>query len=548
MTEEAIPLKDFPPFIRFELQDHFRREIFYQFVKSVGNAVVDVSSDEFWHSAEEEFARSRYELIYGNVRGRILKTLAESLLKTREILERNPEISPYSIYHALSWLNDQKLVKKRGERWAITKDRFKQLRVSDLAKIIDLRYEGLRRKNALSMKDLEMATYLWPKYEFTCDHEGVHYHPATYGRRYQNLFALARAVKEWEKGAINIPQWALIAIADLADRSIDEHEAISSYSRPPGVKITPYYKGGYKIPIELSPDFDVLALQILLKSADIGLVHPAKDKKAIFERLHLTFGAFQSTRVPLSIREIIANYYQITQCNKAAFRIPERMKERWKMLPDHEQTLVKILVLEMLFDLGQPRRTYELISRSKGFLEDVAGIMSDLGIGEMRIHKRKDRPHYRSYLPKKVKENLKELKETVEAVRIEKRIDFLAESEREELIEKVKVIWGDKGVNIISNLTLDKGVRDLDLARASGLTPQKVRKILYELRDRAIVTDIREERSAVVEYYYYLCPEGINIFLAEKRKEDAKRGGASNYPFPEEFTYNQRRKLFSGIG
>ena len=547
MTEEAIPLEDFPPFIRFELKDDFRREIFSTFAEKVGEAAVDASPGEFWRSVEEEFGRSRYELIFGTVRGRLLKTLAGSPLSTKEILERTPEISMYSIYHALSWLTDQKLVRKMNERWAIKNEYFKPLRVSDLAKITDLRHNGMRRRNALSVKDLEMATYLWPRYERVSDYTGVLDQPASYGRWYQNQFALARAVKEWADGAINIPQWALMAIADLAGRDIDAREAISSYSLPPGVKITPYYKGGYKIPVELSPDFDLLALRILMKSDDHGLIHPAKDKKAIFERLHLTFGSFQSNRVPLSIREIIATYYHVPLCSKNSFRIPEKMKERWEKLPEYARTRAKISVLEMLFDLDQPRRTYELISRSKAFLEDVASIMRDLGIGDMNIHKRKDRPHYRAYLPKKVKENLKEFKKTLETVKIEKGIDFLSEEEREELISKVRAFWGDKGVEIVSNLTLDKGLRDLDLARASGVMPPEVRRILYELGDRAIITCAREESHALVEYYYSLSPEGIKRFLGDRSKA-AKREEGASYPFPKEFTHYQRRKLFSGVG
>jgi hypothetical protein len=548
MMGEAIHLKDFPPFVRFELKESFRRKIFPQFVIGVREAEVDLFPDEFWRSAEAEFESSRYELIFGRVRGKILKTLEKSPLRAKELLERNQDISPHSIYHALIELKNCKLIQKKDTRWNIKKDYFSQLRVSDLAKIIDLRHSGFRRKNALSMKDLEMATYLWPIYERVRDHEEIRSQSSSYGRWYQNHFALARAVKEWEKGTTNIPQWALIAIADLADLDIEDREVISSYSLPPGVKITPYYEGRYKIPIEISCDFDVLALQILLKCSDDGVVYPAKYKKAIFKRLHHTFGSFQSDRIPLSIRELIAYWYHISYYGKNSFRIPERMKERWGKLSDHERTISQILVLEMLFDLDQPRQTHEIISRSNAFLEDVASLIKDLGIGDMKIYKREDRPHYRSYLPKKVHKNLKELKENVGKSKIEKGIDFLVEKERTELIWKVKEYWGDKGVNIISNLALDKGVRDLDLAKASGLTPKEVRKILYELRDSAIITDIREEILEFVEYYYYLNSEGIKKFLTGKRKEKAEKEEEFKYPFPEEFADYQRRRIFSSVG
>ena len=548
MTNEAIHLRDFPPFVRFELEENFRRKIFSQFVNCLRSTEVPVFPDEFWRSVEREFGRSRYELTFGNVRGKLLKTLEQSPLKTKELLERNPGISPYTLYHALTWLKDHKLIDKKDGHWATKNDYFKHLDISDLARIIDLRHPGMRRKNALSTKDLEMATYLWPNYERASEQIEGQSRSAPYGRWYHNHFALARAVKDWEKGTINIPQWALIAIADLTglEQDIEECKAIASYSLPPGVKINPYYKGRYNLPIKLSPDFDVLTLQILLKSSYDGVVHPAKHKKALFKRLHYTFGTFQSNRIPLSIRVIIAHYYQIPpQCSKNTFRIPERMKEHWKKVSKHEKTIAQILVLEMLFDLEHPRRTYEFISRSKDLLDDVSGILNELGLGAITIHKRSDRPHYRSYLPKKVKENLNELKETIGKSKIEKGIDFLVGAEKTALISKVKQYWGEKGVDIISNLTLDKGVRDLDLARASGVKPKEVRKILYEFRDRAIITDMREETPELVEYYYYLHPDGIKKFLAEKSPVEVKRDEEAKYPFPEEFTYYQRRKLYS---
>jgi len=224
------------------------------------------------------------------------------------------------------------------------------------------------------------------------------------------------------------------------------------------------------------------------------------------------------------------------------------MKERWEKLPAHEKTITKILVLEMLFNLDQRKRTYELISRSKDFLEDVSGIIKDLGIGDITFHKRKDRPHYRSYLPKDVRTNLKELKENVENFKIEKGIVFLEETDRIELIRAVKRYWGEKGVNIISNLTLDKGVRDLDLARASGVTPQEVRRILYELADRAIITYIREKSPELVEYYYYLNPEGIKRFLVENRKEKIEKKRRSNTHFPKNSHFVSEKNYFPVLG
>nr|CBH39195.1 hypothetical protein BSM_26730 [uncultured archaeon] len=518
MTGGAIHLQDFPPFIRFELEEKFRRMIFAKFSKRVGQVEVDIQPEDFWSSAEEEFELSRYVLVFGKLRGRILKTLEESPLRAKDIVERNPNVSSSSIYHAIIWLKDQKHLKKRGECWELKKDYFEHVRVSDLAKVINFRAKGERRRYGISIIALEMATFLWPSYERACDLNGVSFKNPSYGKYYQNHFALARAVKEWMKGDANIPQWALVAIAEFTHVDIEEREVISSYCLPPGVEITPYYKRRYKLPIELSPELDTIALQILMKGSEEGLVYPAKHKKEIFKRLYHTFGSFQSGRIPLSIREIIEKYYQSPSCRRNAIRIPSRMKERWEQLPYYEKTLSKILVLEMLFELDQRKGNYEIISRSRDFLEDVSSILKDLGIGGIKINKRKDRPHYRSYLPKKVKENLEGLKEQLEIAKIEKRLAFLAEKDRTKLIRKVKSHWGDKGVNIISNLKLDKGVRDLDLARACGMTPKAVRKILYELKDKAMITYIREETLELLEYYYFLNPDGIENFLAARKE------------------------------
>ena len=546
MTNEAIHLRDFPPFIRFELTASYRRKVFSHFTDQVGQLDVDLSPADFWRAAETEFGASRYELILGSLRGGIVKKLTEQPLTTKAILKNTPRFSPYSIYHALIWLREHEFVEKRADEWVIRTDYFSRVRVADLARMLDLRHEGRRRKNALSMKDLKMAIYIWPLYERIAEQDVRSAEIPAYGRSYQDHFSLARAVKAWEKGAINIPQWALIAITDLIGHDVEEQRAIASYSLPPGVSIVPYYKKRYKIPLELSPDFDVVALRILLKCSEDGVIHPRKYRKMIFKNLYHTFGLFRSNRIPLSIREIIAHHYRVPAGDKASFRIPEHMKEHWESLPQLERELAQILVLEMLFELDKPRRTYELISRSERFLNDVARLVKELGLGELRIHKRRDRPHYRTYLPKLVKENLERLKEDAERFKIEHGAEFLSEEARVELFKRVKQKWGERGVTIIAHLSMDAGARDLDLARAAGITPKEVRKILYEFKDHGLITDVREETSTLVEHYYSLSATGITKFLASKQSvKQARREEESTYPFPEEFSYYQRRRIFS---
>jgi hypothetical protein len=542
---EVLYLRDFPPFVRFDLEERFRRKIFAEFLSRVGKAELGILSAEFWTAVEAELARSRYELIFGPVRGGILRTLEREPLYAVEVVRRNPDLSPYSLYHAIIWLYEHGLIRKKNGRWACNPGYFEQIRIADFAKILDLRNGGMRRRNALTRKELEMAAYLWSHYEHARAHLGADLHATTYGRWYPNHFALARAAKEWVKGAINIPQWALIAIADLAGLELEQGEVIVSYSLPPGAKISPYYKGRYKIPIELSPEFDVIALQLLLRTAEDGLLHPAKDRKALYKRLYHTFGTFQSTRVPLSIRAIVEHYYHVSGATRSTFRIPERMKARWQTLRTDERRIAQILVLEMLFELDQAKRTHEVIARSRGFLEDVAAIIHELGLGELRIHKRRDRPHYRAYLPKQVKENLLDLKARIGTAKIDRGLDLLTEAERAAFITLVTHRWGQRGVEIISNLSVTDGIRDLDLARASGVTPYEVRKVLYELKTRAIITDIREETRGLVEYYYCLNPEGIKRVLTEDHAAPRERTEEHAYPFPEQFVQYQRRRLFS---
>ncbi|MBN1456066.1 MAG: hypothetical protein JW945_07435 [Methanomicrobia archaeon] len=547
MTSEAIHLRDFPPFIRFELTGSFRRKVFSHFTDRVGQLEVELSPVEFWRAVESEFATSRYEFVLGPLRGGIVKKLDEQPLTTQALLKSTPQFSPYSVYHALSWLREHGLVEKRANAWLIRADYFACVHVADLARALDLRHEGLRRKNALSIKDLEVAIYLWPVYERIAERDARCTEVSTaYGRSYQDQFSLARAAKAWAGGAINIPQWALIAITDFTGHDAEEPAAIASYSIPPGVKIVPYYKNRYKIPLELSPDFDVIALRILMKCSEDGVIHPRKYQKLVFKNLYHTFGLFHSNRIPCSIREIIGHHYRVPAGDRDSFRLPERMKAHWESLLQLERELAQILVLEMLFELDKPRRTYELISRSEGFLTDVSLLVKELGLGELRIRKRRDRPHYRIYLPKSVKENLERLKDDTERYKIERGAEFLSEDARVELVQRVKDRWGERGVNIIANLSMDAGVRDLDLARAAAITPKEVRKLLYEFKDQGIITDVREETSTLVEYYYSLSAAGIAKFVATKRGlEQAGREEELSYPFPEEFSYYQRRRISS---
>ncbi len=80
------------------------------------------------------------------------------------------------------------------------------------------------------------------------------------------------------------------------------------------------------------------------------------------------------------------------------------------------------------------------------------------------------------------------------------------------------------------------------------MTAREVRKILYELKDRAIITYIREETLELLEYYYFLSPEGIEKFLAVEKGVKEEKVEEAKYPFPEEFSIYQRRRMHSEVG
>jgi len=58
------------------------------------------------------------------------------------------------------------------------------------------------------------------------------------------------------------------------------------------------------------------------------------------------------------------------------------MKARWQTLRMDERRIAQILVLEMLFELDQSKRTHEVIARSKDFLDDVAAIIHEFSTSE----------------------------------------------------------------------------------------------------------------------------------------------------------------------
>ena len=81
VAEGEIHIRDFPPFIRFVLEEGFRRKIFAKFLKSVREVEVDLPPEEFWSSAEEEFEKLRYELIFGKVTRKDIKNSQKKSIK-----------------------------------------------------------------------------------------------------------------------------------------------------------------------------------------------------------------------------------------------------------------------------------------------------------------------------------------------------------------------------------------------------------------------------------------------------------------------------------
>jgi predicted RNA-binding protein with RPS1 domain len=383
--EEKIHIRDFPEFVRLEVSKGLISEVFDNFLDKIGEEFVDA---EPYHGDQKAS-----EFLHGKIGGKIVGTLGQGPLSGKEIMEKTG-LSKNTFYHKIAEMKREGLVEGR---YRLTG---KGARFSDLKKLKSLAPEQRRRKG-LSKEDVIAGLYLWPRYKGACLKEGIDPGATRYSVGYRNLFSLAQAVKMWKRGKRRIPKWALIAMAEAAGliNKVESKGAVISYSLPPGIKVEPYYGGEYKIPIRAGLKLDITAMQLFAKGTDASKYNH-KNKKEFFERLHEIFGTFPSRggRVPGAIREIIKKHYGAPISREHA-RIPSRITKKLNNLQDPEKMERELTLLEGALELGSNSRGYvEITSKSNDFLKDLSKISKSVGIGELHVRKRKNRPHYRCEL------------------------------------------------------------------------------------------------------------------------------------------------------
>ncbi len=407
--EYTIRIRDFPNFIRFEIEEGFREKIFTKALEEAGNTILDIAWRDFWYLAEKRFGEEKYTILFGKGGGRIIELLMEDHLTVKEILGRNGHLTPSTIYRSIKKLKEERIVSNESEKLGLNPAALKKVRVSYMAKVKDgLGREG-RRKHGVSKNNVELAIYLWGGYEKVRAEEGLDTQYLRYGRTYPTPLSLAAAVKRWKKGMEDIPKWALISIADLTrfNTGLDEEGVVLNYHSPPGIRVIPYYNDEYKIPIKADLDLDSVAIKLIMKSSGNGRYYKFRDKDRLFEELHRSFGSFKSTGIPSAVKEIIRRYYEIEYFDRSAIRIPTKIKRRWGRITEDERILSKSFIMETVFGLAcRYDGHYELTSRSKDFLKDVSDILEELGRGKLNIKKRPDRPHYRCLISSKKIESL----------------------------------------------------------------------------------------------------------------------------------------------
>jgi DNA-binding transcriptional ArsR family regulator len=400
--EEKIYIRDFPEFIRLEIKEDILSSIFSNIIERISNEIVDVE----YHGTQE-----LSEFLHGEIGGKIVEALLDSPLSSREIIKRTG-LSKNTFYHKIAEMKREGVVEGRYQLTG-------KVRFANLRKLKSLAPDKRRRKG-ISKEDVIIALYLWPKYKDACIREGIDPEESRYSTSYRDVFSLAQAVKMWKKGKHLIPKWAAVALAEATGKvgELESEGAIISYTVPPGIKVQPYYNGKYKIPIKAGVELDIIAAQLSVKGS--GGKYRHKNKEKFFKRISHLFGTFpQKGRVPNAIMEILKKYYGLHNRKEHA-RIPSRIFKKLRNLRDPEKMETELALLEGILEVGSPVRGYiEITSRSKEFLEDLSQLSQSLGIGELNVRKRRDRPHYRCEISLKKIDAIREKTEHLKRLYLE---------------------------------------------------------------------------------------------------------------------------------
>jgi hypothetical protein len=377
-----IGVKEFPPFIRITLQDAVRRQLFSEVLKTVGKI-----------KRKHEVSGDFFSALYGEKKAKIFNLLFEGP-QTAMSLIQNSELSSSAVYHLLSKLRSQNRIKKEGRTYILNEPDFYPVTLHELVQIEE--EPDKRRKYGISVKELELAFFLWERFSLVAPDRGG------YGRTYGSWYTLADAVHRWRTGRTDIPVWALRGLIDLSGPEILTRKgAIRQYHLPPGIPVRTSSNGEYKIPIFVDSTLDKVVVQLMQKMSKNHLYTFPKRKKWLFEALQERFGDFDHTasRIPSAITEILTSHYGLESLNRSSSCIPEAMKTRWAEL----NPVLKIeeessLVLHIISLSSRSNGGFEITSRSKPFLQDVSYLTSDLGLGALTVRKKQSRPHFRAYL------------------------------------------------------------------------------------------------------------------------------------------------------
>jgi hypothetical protein len=380
---EHINITDFPPFIRVNLERGARKELFLSAMKEVKKVKREYKGDE-----------TLFMRLYGEKKGNIFNLLLKGPQPAQKLIEASG-LSPSAVYHFLGELRKQHIISKKGHVYSLEK-KFYSVDVLPLSDIVKLEEDpALRRKYGISIAELEVAHFLWDRYQQVAPKEGG------YAQTYHSVYTLADAIHRWRTGRTDTPVWALEQLTVLSGVDINKRKSVNQYHFPPGIAITPYYENQYTLPIVVDSTLDKIVVQLLQKMSKNHLYTFPKRKKILFESLHRRFGEFDDStaRIPSAITEILKSHYKMHQLKRSSARIPSRMRERWSDLT----RLIQIeeessLLLHVVSLSSRSNGGFEITSRSKPFLHDISRISSDLGLGTLTIRKKHNRPHYRAYL------------------------------------------------------------------------------------------------------------------------------------------------------
>jgi hypothetical protein len=375
---ERIGVREFPPFIRVTLKDGVRKKLF-------SRAMKDVKTVKRVYTVPADF----YDRLYGK-KGIILNLLSEKP-QTARMLKAASGLGSSTVYQFLGDLKTRHIISKKSGVYSLEYD-FDTLFLDEIVRLEE--EPALRRKYGISIKELELSYYLWDSFTNVAPEERC------YAQTYCSTYTLADAVHRWRTGRTAIPVWALRGLG-LSESDITQTHGIIQYHLPPGIVVTPSYRGEYKLPILATGDLDKIFIQLSHKMSANHLYIFPKKKEWLFEKLHTTFGEFDDTtsRIPSAIVEILKWYYSVETLDKHSACIPPRITARWSELnPLLRVVEESSLLLHIISLASRSSGGFEITSRSQSFLQDIAATIHGLGLGTLNLSKKRGRPHFRVYL------------------------------------------------------------------------------------------------------------------------------------------------------